>query len=87
MQQDDTSTNHPDTSMNRVGMVLFLTYVILYGVFVTLNTFFPASMGTPSLFGLNLSVSYGFTLIFGAVGLAFLYTLILRNNGSKGSQS
>lgn len=73
--------------MNRVGMVLFLVYVTLYGVFVTLNTFFPSSMGTPSVFGLNLSISYGFTLILGAVGLALLYTLLLRNNGSKGSQS
>lgn len=74
-----------ESNINPVGLVFFLIYVGLYSLFIIMNSFFPATMGSPYFFGLNLSVSFGFALICGAVVLAFLYTFVLRIKRPKGT--
>jgi len=87
MKNPENSNAHPENepNINPVGLLFFLIYVGLYSLFIVLNSFFPTTMGSPYFFGLNLSVSFGFALICGAVVLAFLYTFVLRSKGSKGT--
>jgi uncharacterized membrane protein (DUF485 family) len=72
--------HHPETvSRNaRVGLVLFIVYLILYGGFMALNAFFPKQMGRPVFAGINLAVTYGLLLILGAFVLALVYMFLVR---------
>jgi uncharacterized membrane protein (DUF485 family) len=56
-----------------IGFILFGIYLLLYGGFVLLNAFSPATMETTPLAGINLAVLYGFGLIIAAFVLALLY--------------
>lgn len=87
MKNPENSNAHPEKepNINPVGLLFFLIYVGLYSLFIILNSFFPTTMGSPYFFSLNLSVSFGFALICGAVVLAFLYTFVLRSKGPKGT--
>jgi uncharacterized membrane protein (DUF485 family) len=58
---------------SRLGMSLFAIYLAMYGGFVLLNTFSPATMDRLPWAGINFAVLYGFVLIIGAVVLAFIY--------------
>jgi uncharacterized membrane protein (DUF485 family) len=58
---------------SRLGMSLFAIYLAMYGGFVLLNTFSPATMDRLPWAGINIAVLYGFALIIGAVVLAFIY--------------
>ena len=62
----------------RLGLALFVVYLLLYGGFVGLATFAPNAMGKPALAGVNLSVVYGFGLIVAALVLALVYMLLCR---------
>ena len=52
--------------------ILFVIYFALYGGFVVLAAFSPATMDRP-IGGINLAVWYGFVLIIAAVVLALIY--------------
>lgn len=56
-----------------LGLVLFLLYCVLYLGFMLINTFNPGLMETRPFLGLNLSITYGFGLIFAAFALALIY--------------
>ena len=58
---------------SRVGLVLFAVYLVLYGGFVLLNAFAPATMEWTPVAGVNLAILYGFGLIVAAFALALLY--------------
>src|SRR5690349_15741509 len=62
----------------RVGLALFVVYLLLYGGFVGLATFAPWAMARPALAGVNLAVVYGFGLIVAALVLALVYMLLCR---------
>lgn len=62
----------------RLGLVLFLIYVLLYAGFVVLAAFRRELMAADFLAGVSLAVIYGFGLIIGAILLAGLYTLLCR---------
>ena len=62
----------------RVGLALFVAYLLLYGGFVGLATFAPGAMARPALAGVNLAVVYGFGLIVAALVLALVYMLLCR---------
>jgi uncharacterized membrane protein (DUF485 family) len=81
----DTSNDSakPDTPAGwshnaRLGLALFVLYLLLYGGFVGLATFAPNAMGKPALAGVNLAVVYGFGLIVAALVLALVYMLLCR---------
>ena len=61
--------------ISRLGLVLFAVYLALYGGFVLLNTFAPATMEATPWAGINVAILYGFGLIIGAVLLALIYGL------------
>ncbi len=57
----------------RLGVVLFTVYSIIYFVFVGINVIDAALMDTIVVFGLNLAVVYGFSLIIIALIFALVY--------------
>lgn len=69
----------------RVGIVLFLIYLVVYAVFVGLSAFAPDVMKNPVLAGVSLAVVYGFGLIILAFALALLYMALCRpeNDGGR----
>ena len=58
---------------SRLGMKFFLLYLLLYGGFVVLSTFWPDAMEMMPLEGINLAIVYGFALIVSAFVLALIY--------------
>jgi uncharacterized membrane protein (DUF485 family) len=77
--------HHPETiSRNaRVGLALFLVYLLLYGGFMALNAFFPEKMATAPFGGVNLAVLYGLVLIVAAFVLALLYVYLVRGRAQE----
>jgi len=57
----------------RIGIVLFLVYLALYGGFVFLNAFATDVMESTPVAGVNLAILYGFGLIIMALILALIY--------------
>jgi uncharacterized membrane protein (DUF485 family) len=66
------------TGIRASGAVLFGIYLVLYGAFVLLNAFQPASMEASPVLGVNFAVLYGMCLIGGAFVLALLHTWLAR---------
>ena len=62
----------------RVGIVLFLIYLALYGGFVLLAAFAPRVMERTPIAGVNFAIWYGFGLIAAAILLALLYGWLCR---------
>lgn len=76
--------NAADVKRNsRLGIIMFLIYVVFYGGFMLLSAFKPEVMSSPSLAGINLSVIYGFLLIVLAIIFAVIY-MVLCTRESKG---
>ena len=69
------SDDHPDVSAanTRAGLVLFVIYLAFYAGFVLLAAFSPGTMARPAVAGVNLAITYGMALIFGAFVVAALY--------------
>ncbi len=57
----------------RLGVYLFTVYAIVYAIFVIINVAKPLMMENIIIFGLNLAVVYGFSLIVFALILALIY--------------
>jgi uncharacterized membrane protein (DUF485 family) len=64
----------------RMGVILFIVYVLFYGGFMALSAFWPAVMSKPCLRGVNLAVVYGFALIVAALVLAMVYMKVCRKS-------
>jgi len=65
---------------SRMGVLLFVVYVVFYGGFMILSAFAPEVMSKPFLRGVNLAVVYGFALIVVAVVVALAYMKVCRKN-------
>jgi uncharacterized membrane protein (DUF485 family) len=63
----------------RLGLWLFLLYLVFYGAFVVINAAWPEWMDVIVLSGLNLAVVYGLGLIGGAFILALVYALLCKS--------
>ncbi|MEA3307297.1 MAG: DUF485 domain-containing protein [Elusimicrobiota bacterium] len=57
----------------RLGVYLFIVYAIVYAIFVIINVAKPLMMENIIMFGMNLAVVYGFSLIIFALVLALIY--------------
>ena len=64
----------------RMGVILFIVYVLFYGGFMALSAFWPEVMSQPCLLGANLAVVYGFALIVAALALAIVYMKVRRRS-------
>jgi uncharacterized membrane protein (DUF485 family) len=73
-QEDETVIAHN----TRMGVMLFVVYVIFYGGFMALSAFAPAVMSKPFLGGVSLAIIYGFLLIAAAFVLALVYMRVCR---------
>lgn len=62
----------------RYGGILFLIYLVVYAIFVGLNTFMPEIMDRVPFAGLNLAIVYGVGLIVFALILALVYSWLCR---------
>ncbi|MHB1310245.1 MAG: DUF485 domain-containing protein [Limisphaerales bacterium] len=76
-EQEDASMVAYNT---RLGVILFVVYVLVYGGFMALSSFWPEVMSRPFLRGVNLAVAYGFALIGAALVLALLYMKLCRKS-------
>ncbi len=63
----------------RYGLWLFAAYLLIYGGFVGLAAFFPATLEATPLAGVNLAIWYGFGLILAALVLALIYGWLCRH--------
>jgi uncharacterized membrane protein (DUF485 family) len=66
------------TRQSRYGLILFLIYVIFYGLFVYLSAFRADLMASRPFGGVNFAVLYGLGLIIAAIVLALIYMVICR---------
>ncbi len=57
----------------RLGLWMFLVYLLVYAGFVVINVIKPALMAKVVFLGLNLAVAYGLALIIFALVLALIY--------------
>lgn len=64
----------------RMGVILFVVYVLFYGGFMALSAFWPEVMSRPILRGVNIAVVYGFALIVAALVLALVYMKTCRKS-------
>lgn len=75
----------PATSRSRrIGMRLFLIYVLLYAGFMGIVLFRPEALSWRPLGGVNLAIAYGMGLIVAAFVLALLYMIACRGDGQDG---
>jgi uncharacterized membrane protein (DUF485 family) len=61
------------TRNSRIGLALFVVYLVFYGGFVLIAAFAPQMLDATPLAGVNLAIWYGFGLIVAAILLALLY--------------
>ena len=66
----------------RLGLWMFLFYLLFYAGFVAINLIKPVLMGTIIIAGLNLATVYGFSLIVVALIEAFIYDALCRKKES-----
>ncbi len=57
----------------KLGIYMFIIYVIIYSGFIAINVLEPKIMGLILFAGLNLAVVYGFGLIILAVVMGVIY--------------
>ena len=76
-EQEDAAVVAHNT---RMGVILFVMYVLFYGGFMALSAFWPEVMSQPFLRGANLAVVYGFALIVAALVLALVYMKVCRKS-------
>lgn len=67
----------------RVGLFLFIIYLILYGGFVFLNVFSPETMEVTPFAGVNLAILNGIGLIVAALVLALIYGWISKSDHAQ----
>ncbi len=70
----------------RLGIWLFLLYLLFYVGFVLINAFRADWMDAVVFAGLNLAVVYGFALIVVAIVMSFIYGVCCKVE-PRGSQS
>lgn len=76
-----------ETRNARMGFVLFVVYLVLYGGFVLLNTFSPQTMEATPFAGINVAIWYGFGLIIAALILALIYGALCKADGDETSST
>lgn len=67
-----------EQSNAKLGLRLFVVYLLLYLGFVLINAFSPDTMSNIVFAGLNLAVVYGFGLIVAAFVLALIYGVVCK---------
>jgi uncharacterized membrane protein (DUF485 family) len=58
---------------SKLGVYMFIIYVIVYGGFIAINVISPPTMALIVFGGLNLAIVYGFGLIVLAIIMGLIY--------------
>ena len=69
----------------KIGVRMTALYAVVYGGFVAVSVFRPSLTGMKVLFGLNLAVFYGVSLILIAIIFALVYNHLCRETTFKGN--
>lgn len=64
----------------KLGLILFLIYLIFYSGFVFISAFSPQTMELTPVKGVNLAILYGFGLIVAAFVMALIYGLMCKSD-------
>lgn len=67
----------------KLGIRLFVVYLVLYLGFVLISAFSASTMETSVFAGLNLAIVYGFALIIGALILALIYGAMCKSEPAE----
>ncbi|MCX7953964.1 MAG: DUF485 domain-containing protein [Bacteroidales bacterium] len=59
-----------------LGVKLFFVYLLFYAAFTYISISHPSWMSTRIIFGLNLAIVYGFSLIIIAIVMGWVYHMI-----------
>ena len=81
MLHEPASVAGKDFAVNyksRLGIIMFVIYLLFYVGFVAINVIDPLIMETTVVLGLNLAVVYGVALIVMALILALVYDALCR---------
>lgn len=68
--------DHAAQKKVKLGVILFLIYTIIYAGFVAIGLTRPEWLSKEVFRGQNLSIVYGFGLIFLAIVMGFVYNYI-----------
>ena len=82
---ESRGSSHHIARNARIGLILFVIYVVFYAAFVWLSAFRPGVMARPFIGGVNLAVCYGLGLIVAAFVLAIIY-MLLCDDAAEGSE-
>jgi uncharacterized membrane protein (DUF485 family) len=80
----ETETEQMAARNARIGRVLFAVYLVAYVGYMMLVAFVPETLRRVTPPGVNVAVSYGFSLIVGALVLALLYAWMCRAGRADG---
>jgi uncharacterized membrane protein (DUF485 family) len=75
-----------ETRNARLGTILFVLYLALYGGFVFLNAFAADVMEMKPISGVNLAILYGFGLIVAALVLALIYGFLCKPEEAESAE-
>lgn len=75
--------DHSIAYKTRLGVKLFLVYLLVYAGFVGIGVFSPRLMGTTALLGLNLAFVYGMGLIVLAIIMGLVYNYFCTRHEDK----
>ncbi len=67
----------------KLGVILFFVYLVIYAGFVLIGLFYPEMMGGHVLGKQNLAVVYGFGLILLAIIMGFIYNFLCTRMENK----
>ncbi|MEZ6098624.1 MAG: DUF485 domain-containing protein [Pirellulaceae bacterium] len=69
----------------RLGLIFFAVYTLLYIGFVALNAISAETMEMTPVAGINLAVLYGFGLMIAAIVMAMVYGAMCKATSGKTS--
>ncbi len=71
----------------RLGLILFLLYFVLYGSFIIITVYDYTILGREVFAGINLAIVYGMTLIIAAIVLAVLYAFMAKPDVDEATEA
>ncbi len=85
-QADDVpiAYNSPN---QRLGLILFALYFLLYGSFIVITVYDYKIMGKEVFAGINLAIVYGMALILSAIILAVLYAFLAKPDEGEATEA
>lgn len=75
--------DHSIDYKTRLGVILFIVYLIIYAGFVAIGVFVPAWLGIDIISGMTLAFVYGMGLIVLAILMGLVYNFFCTRHEDK----